>query len=100
MTKRVFFALFAVGCALAIGAPSCGGDNNGNGDGGNDGTVGDVDNGDGGCWSNCGDGGSCTNLGVKCAANSECCTGNCSNGTCQPGSCTSDNQACSSNGAC
>ncbi len=104
MNKRWFLAVCVVGSIAAMAAPSCGGDNGNNNDGGNDGTLPDgytSDAGSDACWSNCGpDGGSCTNLGVKCAANGDCCSGNCLNSVCQPPSCTSDNQACTTSSQC
>ncbi len=103
MKKRILLLLAALGCSAAI-AFSCGGDNNGNGDGGPDGTIGDgAPLGDGGCWTNCGDasdGGSCTNLGNACKQSSECCSGNCLLGACQPPTCTSDNGTCATNADC
>ncbi len=104
MKIRVLIALFVLAFGGAI-ASACGDDNGQTDGGGQDGTLpdgGEVDGagGDGACWTNCGPDGGCTNLGVACTANSECCTGNCANGSCQPPTCTSDNQACSSNGQC
>ncbi len=96
MSKRIFLALVALGCAAAVViVVACGSSGGTAGDGGTDAST---------CWSNCtadaGDGSACTNLGVACTASSECCSGNCVNGACQPPPCTSDNQACSANGQC
>jgi hypothetical protein len=101
MQKRAVFALLVLVVSAAMIATSCGGDNGTGGDGGGtDGTLDDGSGGDSGCWSNCGDGGTCSNLASKCTANGDCCSGNCLNGACQPGACTSDNQACTSDNQC
>ncbi len=97
MSKRIFFALVALGCAAAVViVVACGSSGGTGGDGGTDAST---------CWSNCtssdgGDGGACTNLGSVCTSGGECCSGNCLNGACQPPPCTSDNQACSGNSEC
>lgn len=106
MMKRILLALAVLASSSAI-AVACGGDNNGNGDGGNpDGTIGDAPVTDapssdgGGCLINCGDGGTCTNLGNACKVSSDCCSSNCFLGACQPPTCTSDNDACTTNSEC
>jgi hypothetical protein len=97
MKIRVILALAALGFGVAM-AGACG-DDTGPGDGGGDGTITDGGNPDV-CLSNCGDGGTCSNLGASCQAGSECCSGNCLAGSCQPPTCTADNAACSSDGEC
>ena len=83
--------------AVAIAAPSCGGNGNGSDATYFDDALWDGPTGNDGSWN--GDG-QCVNLGFKCSSNSDCCSGDCLGGACQPPPCTSDNQGCSSNSQC
>ncbi len=108
MKRLITVVVLSLGAMLVVGAEACGDNNPVNNDGGQDGTLSDgniVESGttSDACWNGCStDGGNpiCLKLGIKCGANSDCCSANCVNGACQPPPCTSDNAACTSASQC